>query len=71
MAYQDLKSKLEHLQSKIKYTVSVVKPYFNTEVTVSAVGGALRELEELALMDLAATPANLLIQTVEEVPPQN
>ncbi|KAM7479654.1 hypothetical protein LguiA_027867 [Lonicera macranthoides] len=66
-AYQDLKSKLEHFQSRIKHTLSVVKPYFNTEVTVSAVGGALRELEELASMDLSA-PTNVQIQ---EPLPQN
>ncbi|MFZ8340948.1 hypothetical protein ACO1LU_14180, partial [Staphylococcus aureus] len=57
MAYQDLKARVEHFQSRIKQAVSVVKPYLNTETAVIAVG-ALQELEELASLDIS-TPVTV------------
>ncbi|KAL2461728.1 high mobility group A5 [Abeliophyllum distichum] len=60
MAYEDLKGKLEHLQSRIKPIVSVIKPCLNTATAISA----LQELETLASMDVNV-PTN-----VQGVPPQ-
>ncbi|KAL2478906.1 high mobility group A5 [Forsythia ovata] len=60
MAYEDLKGKLEHLQSRIKPIVNVIKPCLNTATAISA----LQELETLASMDVNA-PTN-----VQGVPPQ-
>ncbi|CAK9139825.1 unnamed protein product [Ilex paraguariensis] len=53
LSYQDLKSKLEHFQSRIKQAVTVVKPHLNMESAVSALV-ALQELEGLATMDVSA-----------------
>ncbi|PWA79428.1 high mobility group A5 [Artemisia annua] len=44
VAYQELKSKYEHLQSKAKEVVGVVRPYVNPEYEAF---GALQELESL------------------------
>lgn len=50
MAYEGLKARVEHYQSRIKTAISVVKPYLN-ETSVIALG-ALQDLEELASMDI-------------------
>ncbi|XP_022884930.1 uncharacterized protein LOC111401429 [Olea europaea var. sylvestris] len=59
VAYKDLKGKLEHLQSKIKPIVSVIKPFLNNATAISA----LEELETLASLDVNATT------NVQGVPP--
>lgn len=48
VAYQELKSKYEHLQSKAKEVVGVVRPYVNPEYEAF---GALQELESLVGVD--------------------
>ncbi|GKC20566.1 hypothetical protein Tco_1022716 [Tanacetum coccineum] len=48
LAYQELKSKYEHLQSKAKEVVGVVRPYVNPEYEAF---GALQELESLMGID--------------------
>ncbi|XP_022850381.1 uncharacterized protein LOC111372327 [Olea europaea var. sylvestris] len=60
VAFEDLKGKLEHLQSRIKQTVNVVKPCLDNATAISA----LQELETLASMDLNAPTS------VHGVPPQ-
>ncbi|XP_052182765.1 histone H1 [Diospyros lotus] len=52
VAYEELKNKLEHFQSRVRHAVSLVKPQLNNETAVSALG-ALQELEQLATLDLS------------------
>ncbi|XP_073281926.1 uncharacterized protein [Primulina huaijiensis] len=51
MAYLDVKGKLEYFQSRIKHSVSVIKPQLNNEATASA----LQELETLANMEISSS----------------
>uniref|UniRef100_A0A5B6ZG02 Putative histone H1 n=1 Tax=Davidia involucrata TaxID=16924 RepID=A0A5B6ZG02_DAVIN len=68
MAYEDLKSKLGHFQSRVKQAVGAVKPHLNAETAVGALG-ALQELEELATMDVSAP--SLDVPTVDVWAPLN
>ncbi|CAI9786893.1 unnamed protein product [Fraxinus pennsylvanica] len=65
VAYEDLKGKLEHLQSRIKQTVSVVKPCLDNATAISA----LQELETLASMEVNA-PTNVLGMPPQKQLPQ-
>ncbi|XP_057951244.1 histone H1.2-like [Malania oleifera] len=51
--HEDLKAKLEHIQSKVRQAVAALKPHFTNESATSAVA-ALLDLEELAAMDVNA-----------------
>lgn len=57
MAYQELRSKLEFFQSRIRQTVGVLRPYLDGQNAANALA-ALQELEELAAIDVTA-PLNL------------
>ncbi|KAK1383992.1 H15 domain-containing protein [Heracleum sosnowskyi] len=50
MAYEGLKARVEHYQSRIKTAIGVVKPYLNETAVIAL--GALQDLEELASMDI-------------------
>lgn len=47
VAYEELKGKLEHMQSRIKEAANALKPCLNAESPAIALA-ALQELEELA-----------------------
>lgn len=57
MAYEGLKARVEHYQSRIKTAVSVVKPYLNETAVIAL--GALQDLEELADMDIISVPPSV------------
>ncbi|KAL7114646.1 hypothetical protein ACP275_04G134100 [Erythranthe tilingii] len=67
VAYLDLKSKLEHLQSRVKQTVTSIVPSLNDEAAISA----LHELEFVAMNVNAAPP---IVQNQqpqqEQLPPE-
>ncbi|KZV46512.1 basic salivary proline-rich protein 1-like [Dorcoceras hygrometricum] len=54
----DLRGKLQYVQSRIKQTVSIIKPHLNSETA----SNALQELETLAEMD---------VNTLLNIPPQS
>lgn len=66
LAYNEMKSKLDFFQLRIKQTVSVLKPCLDSSTAATALG-ALRELEELANLELGP-PATVQAQ---QPPPQN
>ncbi|KAF5957891.1 hypothetical protein HYC85_005116 [Camellia sinensis] len=66
VAYEDLKNKIAHFQSRVKQAISMVKPHLNNETAVSAIA-ALQELEELATMDMNA-PLNVQVQVQLQEP---
>ncbi|KAL7192444.1 hypothetical protein ACSBR2_024308 [Camellia fascicularis] len=66
VAYEDLKNKIAHFQSRVKQAISMVKPHLNNETAVSAIV-ALQELEELATMDMNA-PLNVQVQVQLQEP---
>ncbi|KAK7844342.1 hmg-y-related protein a [Quercus suber] len=65
VAYEDIKRKLEYVQSKVKEAVGVLKPQITNESAISAVA-AIQELEGLATMDISGP---LLIES-QQPPPQ-
>ncbi|KAG8388021.1 hypothetical protein BUALT_Bualt02G0081900 [Buddleja alternifolia] len=63
VAYLDLKAKLDNLQSRIKLTATVIKPYLNNEAAISA----LVELEMAATTNVNAP---VTAQSQQQQPPQ-
>lgn len=66
LAYNEMRSKLDFFQLRIKQTVGVLKPCLDSSTAATALG-ALRELEELANLELGP-PATVQAQ---QPPPQN
>lgn len=66
LAFNEMRSKLDFFQLRIKQTIGVLKPALDSSTSATALG-ALRELEELANLELGP-PATVQGQ---QPPPQN
>ncbi|WOG93529.1 hypothetical protein DCAR_0312815 [Daucus carota subsp. sativus] len=68
LAYEGLKARVEHYQSRIRTAISVVKPYLNETAVIAL--GALQDLEELASMDIISVPPSVqgAVKDVQSAP---